>query len=187
MLDDRHRGLKRWERAKQLAGLDADPDLVGPLAWCRVQTQVLPGDRGETPVEKVKVYILRVFTKDLVCVHAYREPVPAGIPGPCWLVRGGIEWAEYLREVVRHYQSGLSVCEPFRARRKISPEILFKLNALPDRDLPLVFEKLRDSGFLPNLPVLDRLSCPTALTWDNLRANFQDFHMAAEIKDSPPL
>lgn len=169
MIDDRHRALKRWERARQMAGLDADPDLSGPLAWCRVRSL------EKNPEQKIRVYVVRLFAKDFVCVRAHVEPIPEGVPGPCWLVRGGIRWDEFLRGIVGHYRSGLSVPEPFRPARKVGTEIITQMENLPDRDLPAVFSKLREVGMLPVLQPLSRTTCPTALPWENLRACFQDF------------
>ncbi len=187
MIEDRHRGLKRWEKARQMAGLAANPELVGPLAWCRVRTAQVGSGVGETTPGNTRVYILRIFTKDLVAVHVPTELVPKGLPGPCWLVRGGIDWPIYLREIVRQYAMGRPVPESFRPRRKIPAEIIRNLQSLPDRDLPAVFAKMRDSGLLPSLPILDKSNCPTPLIWDNLRADFQDFHEDSLIKDNPLL
>lgn len=180
MKDDQHRGLKRWERARQLAGLEADPDLISPLAWCKIHPiQALnKTDRALTEItepEKTRVYIVRVFAKDLVCVHASTESPSAGIPWACWLVRNGINWMDYLAEIVRHYVRGLEVPEPFRSKKKLAKILIAKLEMLPSRDLPPIFQKMRETGILPFLPILDRGNCPTALPWGNLRACFQDF------------
>ncbi len=169
MIDDRHRALKRWERARQMSGLEADPELSGPLAWCRVRS------KSQDPEEKLRVYVVRIFAKDFVCVRAHVEPIPEGLPGPCWLVRGGIRWDEFLRGIVQHYRSGLSVPEPFHPVRKIGAEIITRMESLPDRELAAVFAKLREVGMLPGLQPLSRTTCPTALPWENLRACFQDF------------
>jgi hypothetical protein len=185
-MDDRHRGFKRWEKARQMSGLEADPDLVGPLAWCRVKGIAENPSISGLDSNRIRVYITRIFTKDLVCVHFYGQVIPAGLPGPCWLVRGGIEWSDFLREVVKHYRSGLPVAEPFRPQRKISPEIVAKMADIADADLPAVFAKLRESQFLPKLPILDRSTCPSGLTWDTLRATFQDFLEISSIKGSLP-
>ncbi|MDB5049737.1 MAG: hypothetical protein JWO30_2808 [Fibrobacteres bacterium] len=168
MSDERHRALKRWERAKQMAAVRADPDLVGPPAYCRVRTPA--GDR-----ERIPVYIVTLFAKDLTCVKACREPLPDGFTGAWWLVRGGILWEEHLRGIVRHYAGGLPVPFQFHPIRKIGSEIVNHLGSLPDEALPAVFAKMRDSGLLPALPTLSRETCPQALPWEDIRACFQDF------------
>src|SRR4051812_11692166 len=127
MSDERHRALKRWERAKQLSGVRADPDLVGPPAYCLVRGPGVEAPRGEAPErisERIAVYIVAMFTKDLTCVKACREPLPAGIRNAWWLVRGGIRWEDYLRGIVRHYSVGLPVPIQFRPVRKIGSGIV---------------------------------------------------------------
>lgn len=168
MEDERHRALKRWERARQLAGVRADPDLTGPPAHCRIIA------KGDAP-DRIAVYVVALFAKDLVCVKACREPVPGGMPYSWWLVRGGIRWEEYLPGIVRHYAAGLTVPAPFIPVRKIGSEIVAHLASLPGTALPAVFDKLRESGLLPALPGLSRETCPAALPWENIRACFQDF------------
>jgi hypothetical protein len=174
MSDDSHRALKRWERAKQLAAVRSDPDLIGPAANCRVHS--IGVDQGEASVPlRVPVFIVAMFAKDLTCVKACREPLPPGLSGACWLVRGGIRWEDYLRAIVTHYGAGLPVPAQFQPTGKIASEIITHLKALPDSLLPSVFSKLRDSGLLPGLPALSRETCPLALPWENIRACFQDF------------
>lgn len=168
MSDDSHRALKRWEKAKQMASVRGEAELAGPAALCRVKTR--DGDQ-----ERIPVFVATLFAKDLACVKAVREPVPEGVPGVWWLVRGGILWEEYLRGIVRHYSLGLVVPHSFRPVRKIGSEIVSHLGALPDTALPQVFDKLRDSGLLPRLPDLSRETCPETLPWENIRACFQDF------------
>ena len=168
MSDDSHRALKRWEKARQMASVRGDPDLAGPPASCRVRTTA-----GE--LDRFPVYVVSMFSKDLTCVKAIRDPVPEGVPGSWWLVRGGIRWDEYLRGIVRHYSLGLAVPGPFKPVRKIGSEIITHLGTLPDAALPQVFAKLRESGLLPTLPALSRETCPNALPWENIRACFQDF------------
>lgn len=168
MSDDSHRALKRWEKAKQMASVRGEAELAGPAALCRIRSR----DGNQ---ERIPVFVVTLFDKDLTCVKAVREPVPEGVPGAWWLVRGGIRWEEYLRGIVRHYSLGLIVPHPFRPVRKIGSEIVSHLGTLPDTVLPQVFSKLRDSGLLPRLPALSRETCPETLSWENIRACFQDF------------
>jgi hypothetical protein len=170
--DEDHRALKRWEKAKQMASVRAEPVLAGPAALCRVRTR-----EGDT--DRIPVFVAFLFAKDLVCVKAVREPVPEGVPGPWWLVRGGIRWEEYLGGIVRHYGLGLPVPLPFKPLRKIGSEIVSHLGSLPGTALPPVFAKLRETGLLPDLPALSRETCPETLPWENLRACFQDFQSEA--------
>jgi hypothetical protein len=176
MPDERHRALKRWERARQMAAVRSDPNLVGPVAYCRVRTP--QNDR-----ERIPVFIVALFAKDLTCVKAFSESLPEGLQGAWWLVRGGIRWEEYLRGIVRHYGAGLPVPGQFQPIRKIGSEIVGHLSSLPDAALPPVFAKLRESGLLPALPALSRETCPQALPWENIRACFQDF---AGSENIPP-
>ncbi len=169
MIDESHRGLKRWEKARQYAGLNTDPELSAPLASCRIDSENI-----QSP-QKTMVFILRVYLKDFVCVHVPLEKIPAGIPGPCWLVRGGIEWPSYLRTVILHYKNGLSVPESFQPLRKIPSGLIQKFNELSDAQLPDIFNKMRESGFLPRLLQLDKTTCPMQLPWDQMRSHFQDF------------
>jgi hypothetical protein len=169
MDEDRHKALKRWERARQFEGLRKDTDLTGPAAWCRFKSVMDVG------VARLPVFILQVFEKDFVCVKACHEPVPAGVPGAYWIVAGGIEWGEYLPGLLRHYRSGLSVPPPFSPNRKISEELLTHLEALPGKELPAVFQELRKAGLLPPLLALTRATCPPMLPWESLRSLFQDF------------
>ncbi len=185
MTEDRHRGLKRWERAKQLTALDAEPNLVGPLAWCKVQFGVGMDKDFPDQVEKIPVYIVRVFAKDFVCVKAYSGSIPGGLPGPMWLVRGGIDWQGYFRLIVRHYANGMEVPDSFKPQKKIRPEIIRKMEALPDEALPSIFSKFREVGVLAALPQLERATCPNALNWDTLRTSFQDFQETTSVKDNP--
>jgi hypothetical protein len=168
MSDENHRALKRWERAKQMSAVRADPDLTGPAAQCRIKG-------GEAGLERIPVYIVAVFAKDLTCVKSIREPVPTGVPGVWWMVRGGILWEPFLIDIVRHYTLGLPVPFAFRPVRKIGSEIVAQMRGLPGSALLSVFAKLRESGLLPPLPALSRETCPVALPWENLRACFQDF------------
>lgn len=161
--------MKRWERARQLATLERDPVLIGPAAHCRV-----PGEAGGGET-RIPVFIVEIFTKDLACVKACEEPTPPGLPGPYWLVRGGIRWDDYLTRVVGHYRSGAPVPVPFRPRRKLGGELVARLAALPGATLPEVFARLRESGLLPPLLPLAQANCPACLPWDQLRALFLDF------------
>lgn len=167
MSDERHRALKRWERAKQMAAVRAEPELTGPPAWCRV--------KGIDKEARFPVYIVSMYAKDLTCVKSCRETVPDGIRGQWWLVRGGIRWDEFLRGIVRHYRVGLPVPGPFRPVRKIGSQIVDQLETLPDSALPPVFDKMRETGLLPALSILSRETCPQALPWEDIRACFQDF------------
>lgn len=169
MSDEGHRALKRWEKARQWAAMQSDPDLVSPPAWCLVKTA------SDAATDRILVYIVDLFAGDLTCVKACREDAYPGYPGGYWLVRGGIRWEEYLRGIVRHYSLGLAVPTPFRPLRKIGSEIIDQLSALPDAGLCPVFAKLRDSGLLPPMPVLGRDNCPQALAWETIRGSFQDF------------
>ena len=169
MIDENHRGLKRWEKARQYAGLSTDPELSAPLASCRIDSE------DTHPQKKMMVFILRVYLKDFVCVHIPLEKIPEGIPGPCWLVRGGIDWPSYLRTVILHYKNGLSVPESFQPIRKIPGDLIQKFDELSDAQLPDIFNKMRESGFLPRLMELNKNSCPAQLPWDLARSHFQDF------------
>ena len=79
MMDDRHRALKRWERARQFATLSREMEEVGPAAACRVRDP-----QGGT--QTVSVFILEIFSKDLVCVKSTRETPLAIAPALYWLV-----------------------------------------------------------------------------------------------------
>ena len=57
MIDDSHRGIKRWEKARQYAGLSNDPELSAPLAPCRIHSDDFKSEK------KINVYILRVYLK----------------------------------------------------------------------------------------------------------------------------
>ena len=179
MSDEDHRALKRWEKAKQMAGVNAQPELAGPTAQCRVRTAASGAqsgaDYGSEEPDRIPVFVVYLFAKDLVCVKAVREPVPEGVPGPWWLVRGGIRWEDYLGGIVRHYSLGLPVPFPFKPIRKIATDIVSHLGSLPGTALPPVFDKLRETGLLPALPALSRDTCPETLPWENLRGSFQDF------------
>lgn len=161
--------MKRWERARQLATLDRDPVLTGPPAHCRVDA-----GHGETQA-RIPVFIVEIFPKDLVCVKSCEDPAPAGVPGPFWLVRGGIEWSEYLPRVVVHYRLGHPVPPPFRPLRKLGGDLVSHLEALPGKSLPEVFEKMRGSGLLPQLQPLTQANCPSCLAWEQMRALFRDY------------
>ena len=187
MSDDRHKALKRWERAQQMSVIRAEPELSGPFAFCRINSPQGP--------ERIPVYVVSLFTKDLVCVKSSKESVPEGVPGQWWLVRGGINWDAFLRSVVRHYTLGLPVPTPFKPSHKIAADIVSHLQALPDSALVAVFNKMRETGLLPALPVLSKETCPHALPWENIRAFFQDFQNENQalnkieiqkITDNPP-
>lgn len=168
MFDDRHRSLKRWERARQLAALEKEPELVGPAAPCRLQ---VPSGQAL----RIPVFIVEIFAKDLVCVKACAEPGPPEAPGPFWLVRNGIDWAEYLPQVIRHYRAGIPVPAPFRPVRKIGGELVSRLESLPAVSLLEVFAKMREGGLLPPARPLTQANCPSCLPWDRIRSLFQDF------------
>lgn len=173
MSDESHRALKRWEKARQWAAVQADPELSSPPAWCLVKTG------SETGTERILVYIVNLYAGDLTCVKACREDAYPGYNGGYWLVRGGIRWDDYLRGIVRRYALGLPIPAPFRPVRKIGSEIIDQLAALPDTALRPVFAKLRDSGLLPPTPILSRDNCPQALSWETIRGSFQDFQGAS--------
>jgi hypothetical protein len=178
MSTEDHRALKSWERGRQRASLHMDPNLTGPPAWCRI--------KGRTGASegKLPVFILQIFAKDLVCVKAYTDPFPEGAPGPFWLVRGGIDWEGYLEGVVMHYRAGMPVPPPFEPRKKIGSDLISRLSALPASDLPAVFQKMRESGILPGLSTLTRLTCPGYLPWESLRAHFQDFRSSRAMPET---
>lgn len=169
MIEDRHRDLKRWERATQLSGIESELVLSGPLAWCLVHGQ--PG----TAPEKIRVYILKIFAKDFVCVRAHIEPIPASLLKPIWLERGGIEWPAYLKEIVTHYRLGLPVPSDFEPVKKMGIDLVMQLEMNAVEDLPVVFQKMREANLLPTLPTLSKTACPPELPWENLKAFFQDF------------
>lgn len=170
MMDDRHRALKRWERARQYATLEKDPVLCGPAALCRIKA--VPEGAAESCIP---VFIVEIFTKDLACVKTCEEPAPQGVPGPYWLVRGGIRWEDYLIRIVSHYRLGMAVPVPFRPLRKLGGELVSRLESLPGNSLEEVFAKMRESGLLPTLQPLSQSNCPSTLPWDQMRALFQDF------------
>ena len=192
MIEDSHRALKRWERAKQFSALESDPVLSSPLAWCKVKADEASGDEAsgdepsgdqglgesEATTELIRVYIVKLFVKDFVCVKAHLELLPNSVHAPVWLVRGGIDWPHYLKEIVSHYQQGLSVPENFKPVKKITAELLTKLGENAEEDLPLVFEKLREAGVLKPLETLSKDTVPLSLPWNNLKAFFQDFNQA---------
>lgn len=167
MRDDRHLALKRWEKARQLAALEREPMLSGPAALCRFL-------RKEMEV-RIPVFIVDIFTKDLACVKLCEEPPAGGSDPSYWLVRGGVQWEEYLPKVVDRYRQGASLPAPFRPRRKLAGDLVARLAALPGSALPAVFASLRDSGLLPTVRPLTRENCPACLPWEQLRAYFLDF------------
>lgn len=172
-MEDSHRALKRWERAKQFSVLESEPVLSAPLAWCKVKAE----SEGDSP-SLIRVYIVKLFAKDFVCVKAHLDALPSTLLAPVWLVRGGIEWPGYLKEIVGHYQQGLNVPENFKPVKKITAELLSKLAENAVEDLPLVFQKLREAGVLKPLETLSKDSLPLSLPWNNLKAFFQDFNPA---------
>lgn len=186
MMDEGHRALKRFERARQLAGVRADPELRGPLAECRY--------RGPAGVEgTVQVYVVALFAGGFAYVKAAHEPIPDGVPAAAWMVRGGLRMEAFLRDCVRHFRAGLRAPAPVAPIRKLPSDLLAKLELVPDSALPEVFAKLRVGGLLPEWPVLSKETCPQGLAWEGLRARFQDF--AAQpvaggakdaVTDSPP-
>lgn len=175
MLEDGHRDLKRWERARQLEGLRQETESTGPLVWCRI--------RSVGVSDRIPVRLLALFEGDFAYVRAAGEAAPPGVPGPAWLVRGAIEWEAYLPLIIRHYGMGRAVPATFAPIRKLPRELLDRLGSLPNDALPAVFAKLRSEGLLPALPALTRGTCPAGLPWEDLRARFQDFRDAT---DSPP-
>ena len=150
-------------------GLEREPLLVGPPALCRVK------DSGHPDTLRHPVFIVQIFQKDFVCVKACQDPHPKGTPGSYWMVRDGISWLEYLPALIRHFRAGLPVPGPFSPKRKIRGELLQKLEDLPAKELPAIFDELRRVGILPELPVLSRDTCPRPLAWEGLRGGFQDF------------
>jgi hypothetical protein len=181
MMDDGHRALKRFERARQLAGVRADPELRGPLAQCRIR-----GPEG-TP-GTIPVYVVALFAGGFAYVKAAHEPVPQGVPATAWMVRGGIRMDAWLRDCVRHWRAGLRVPAPMSPVRKLPSALLVKLEELPDSALAEVFAKLRETGLLPVWPAVTRETCPPGLVWDGLRARFQDFagEGLSALTDNPP-
>jgi hypothetical protein len=175
MLEDGHRALKRWERARQLEGLRQEAESAGPLVWCRIRADGAP--------DRIPVHLLALFEGDFAYVRAAGEAAPPGVPGPAWLARGAIEWETYLPLIIRHYGMGRPVPGAFAPIRKLPRELLEKLGNLPHGALPAVFAKLRSEGLLPALPALARGTCPPGLPWEDLRARFQDFR---DPKDNPP-
>jgi len=181
MLEESHRALKRWERARQLEGLRQEPEGAGPLAWCRIRAASGPG--------LIPVKLLALFAGDFAYVRAADEAAPPGVPGPAWLARAAIQWEAYLRQIVRHFGLGRPVPPEFVPVRKLPSELLEKLASLPDRALPDIFAKLRSEGLLPDLRNLSRETCPPGLPWADLRARFQDFKSTDSVgdaTDSPP-
>jgi len=181
MLEESHRALKRWERARQLEGLRQEPDGSGPLAWCRIRSASGP--------DRIPVRLLALFAGDFAYVRAAAEAAPDGVPGPAWLARAAVEWEPYLRQIVRHYGLGRPVPMEFLPVRKLPTELLEKVGNLPDRSLPGIFAKLRSDGLLPELRSLTRQTCPPGLPWEDLRARFQDFKASQAdggLTDNPP-
>jgi hypothetical protein len=171
MMDEKHRALKRWERARQMASLSREMEEAGPAAPCLVR-----GSKGE--IQSVSVFILEIFSQDLVCVKSILDTPLEGAPALYWLVRGGIDWVGYLPRIVLHYRQGLKVPRPFRPIRKLGGELVARLEAVPPRELPKVFEHLRASGLLPAARPLSQETCPPCLAWDRMRSLFQDFKAA---------
>lgn len=181
MMDEGHRALKRFERARQLAGVRAEPELRGPLALCRYRGPA--GAAGTVPV-----YVLALFTGGFAYVKAAHEPIPDGVPATAWMVRSGLEMENFLRDCVRYFRAGMRVPSPVSPARKLPGDLLAKLELLPDSSLPEVFSKLRSSGLLPQWPALSKETCPPGLAWEALRARFQDFAAGTKdaVTDSPP-
>lgn len=181
MLEDSHRAMKRWERARQWEGLRKEPDNAGPLAWCRVRPAGGP--------DRVPVRLLALYAGDFAYVRAAGEAAPPGAPGHAWMTRGGIDWEGYLPAIVRQYALGRPVPPSFAPVRKLPTELIDRLAGLPARALPEVFAKLRDEGLLPVLPALSRGTRPEGLPWEDLRARFLDFRLSGTdgaLRDNPP-
>ena len=115
MLEESHRALKRWERARQLEGLRKEPESVGPLAWCRV--------RARDGTERVPVRLLALYAGDFAYVRAAGEAAPPGVPGPAWMTRGAIDWESFLPGILRQYALGRPVPPPFAPVRKLPTEL----------------------------------------------------------------
>ena len=165
--------IKRWEKAEQLKTLYSET-FSGPLANCAYRD--ISGI-----ILTVPVFIVQLYQKDLCCVKPCLELSPLLNVPPYWIMRQGIDWTIYLPMVLQAYKVGKPVPRDFFPRQKISEALLAQCEKLPPKHLPETFVKMRESGLLPALEILDKGNYPKQMSWANRKLYYQDFSEKAKL------
>jgi hypothetical protein len=158
---------RKWKNDFGIAG-------SGPIAETQYRS---PQSEQPGEVQLVSVRVVRVYQDDWVCVRFVQDNYHFGKEG-YWMVRGGIQWPRYLQRVVQCYKHNQGVSRDFVYAKRLPEQVLEQLDQMAAQhpsQLPEVFQKLRNSGFLPELSKLTASSCPKTLDWATLKNHYQDF------------
>ncbi len=165
--EDNYAQIKRWEKSQQLKTLQNE-NFSGPLALCPYRDH-----SGE--IVSLPVFIVRMYQKELCCVKPCLVHSPLLQIPPYWITRQGIDWENYLPAILKAYRYDAEVPSDFVPLRKISETLLANFEKLLPRQLPEVFQKMRDNGLLRKLDPLLQNTYPSVLNWANRKMYFQDF------------
>lgn len=164
---DKHLGLKRWERGAQRAAWSkretesAAPPL--PCPW-----KAAP----DSPMLLRQAHVLALFAGQIAIVRFAGNLQDAG---GIRVLRGGLPWDQWCPVLLNAYKSGGPVPDPFRPRLRIPPQWLEQALGWSPVDQRAFLDKLRESGALPSLRPVSAEAVAPWLRWDEMRARLMDF------------
>jgi hypothetical protein len=167
---DKHQGLKRWERFAQRSAWKArGKETAAPPLPCRWQDST-PGSAPS--VIMGPAHVLALFEGDLALVRFTGHlEATAGVR----VLRGGIPWELWTPALLRAWLAGAPVPDPFRPRRRLPPQWLEQALGGSAADQKTFFDRLRAAGVLMPLAKISAEGVSPWLRWDEVRARFVDF------------
>jgi hypothetical protein len=165
---DKHQGLKRWERFEQrTAWKTRGKESSAPPLPC------LWRESGSSSVTTGAAHVLALFEGDLALVRftGHLESI-AGVR----VLRAGILWDQCTPLLLRALLAGAPVPEPFRPRRRLPSPWLEQALAASAADQKDFFDRLRVAGILMPLAKISAEGVSPWLRWDEVRARFVDFN-----------
>ena len=167
---DKHQGLKRWERFAQRSAWKArSKEAVAPPLPCPWRDPTSP---ATDPFILGPAHVLALFEGNLALVRftGHLESI-AGMR----VLRGGIPWGQWTPMLLRALLAGAAVPDPFRPRRRLPSQWLEQALAANAADQKSFFDRLRAAGVLMPLAKISAEGVSPWLRWDDVRARFIDF------------
>ena len=131
-----------------------------------------PAAPASTPLVFGPAHVLALFEGDLTLVRftGHLEAV-AGVR----VLRGGIPWEQWMPAILRAWQAGAAVPDPFRPCRRLPPQWLEQALGGSAGDQKTFFDRLRAGGILKPLAKISAEGVSPWLAWDEVRSRFLDF------------
>jgi hypothetical protein len=163
---DKHQGLKRWERFAQRSALkERAREFSAPPLPCPWRAS--PQD----PMMYGPAHVLALFEGDLTLVRFTGHLEKEGVR----VLRGALPWEQWTPLLLRAWKAGAAVPDPFRPRRRLPPQWLDQALGGSAADQKTFFDRLREAGVLRPLAKISAEGVSPWLRWDEVRSRFIDF------------